>query len=168
MSTASPAAAVRSRFHAALAMVGWLALCYAAAALGGLAGAGPGEWYQALRKPAWHPPAWVFGPVWTALYSMMAVAAWLVWRRGGWAGQWRALGWFLVQWVFNAMWTPLFFGLRAPGLALVDILLLWLSIALTLRAFRPASLAAFVLMLPYAAWVSFAAVLNFALWRLNA
>ncbi len=154
-----------SGLRSALALAGWLLACFAAAAMGGLFM--PGEWYAALRKPAWNPPAWVFGPVWTALYTMMAVAAWLVWRRGGFAAQRRALALFLVQLALNAAWTPLFFGLRRPGLAFAEILLFWLALAATLLAFRPVSRGAAWLLAPYLAWVSFAAVLNFTLWRLN-
>lgn len=147
------------------ALVGWVLLCFAAAALGGLSM--PGEWYASLRKPSWNPPGWVFGPVWTALYAMMAVAAWLVWKRGGFAAQRRPLALFLGQLALNAAWTPLFFGLKQPGWAFAEIVLLWLAIAATLAAFRPASRAAAWLLAPYLAWVSFAATLNFTLWRLN-
>ncbi len=153
-------------FRSWLALVSWLALSFGAAAMGGLFM--PGEWYASLKKPAWNPPGWVFGPVWTALYTMMAVSAWLVWRRGGWAAQRRPLMLFLLQLVLNAAWTPLFFGLHWPGLAFAGIVLLWLAIAATLVAFRPASRTAAWLLAPYLAWVGFAAVLNFTLWRLNA
>jgi translocator protein len=149
-----------------LGLIGWLLLCFAAAAGGALFM--PGEWYAALNKPAWNPPDWIFGPVWTALYTMMAVAAWLVWRRGGFAGQGRPLGLFLAQLALNALWTPLFFGLRQPGVAFAEILLLWVAILATLLAFWPVSRAAAWLLAPYLAWVSFAAVLNGTLWRLNA
>ena len=149
----------------ALALVGWLLVCFAAAAMGGLFM--PGEWYAALKKPAWNPPAWVFGPVWTALYTMMAVAAWLVWRRDGFKAQRRPLGVFIVQLVLNAAWTPLFFGLHRPDLAFGEILLLWVAIGTTITVFRPVSRAAAWLLAPYLAWVSFAATLNFTLWRLN-
>ena len=148
-----------------LALGGWVVLCFAAASLGGFFM--PGEWYAALRKPPWNPPGWIFGPVWTALYAMMAVAAWLVWQRGGFKTQRRALSLFLVQLAFNAAWTPLFFGLHWTGVALAEIVLLWLAIAATLAAFRPVSRTAAWLLAPYLAWVSFAAVLNFTLWRLN-
>ena len=150
----------------ALALVGWLLVCFAAAVMGGLFM--PGEWYASLKKPSWNPPAWVFGPVWTALYTMMAVAAWLVWRRGGFAAQRRLLTLFLVQLALNAAWTPLFFGLKQPGWAFTEIVLLWLAIGATLFAFRPVSRVAAWLLAPYLAWVSFAATLNFTLWRLNA
>jgi tryptophan-rich sensory protein len=148
-----------------LGLIGWLALSFSAAAMGGLFM--PGEWYASLKKPAWNPPGWVFGPIWAALYTMMAVAAWLVWKRGGFAAQRRPLKLFLVQLALNALWTPLFFGLHWPGVAFVEILLLWQAIGATLVAFRSVSRAAAWLLWPYLAWVSFAAVLNFTLWRLN-
>jgi tryptophan-rich sensory protein len=143
------------------ALVGWVFICFAAASLGGLFM--PGEWYASLKKPTWNPPAWIFGPVWTALYTTMAAAAWLVWRRGGWAAQRRPLLLFLAQLALNAVWTPLFFGLHRPGLAFAEIVLLWLAIAASLAAFCSVSRAAAWLLVPYLAWVSFAAVLNFTL-----
>ncbi len=127
----------------------------------------PGEWYASLRRPSWNPPGWVFGPVWTALYAMMALAAWLVWKRGGFIQQRTALRLFLLQLALNAAWTPLFFGLHWPSVAFAEIVLLWLAIAATLAAFRRASRPAAWLLVPYLAWVSFAAFLNFTLWRLN-
>lgn len=154
-----------SRGKTILGLCGWLLACFAAAAMGGLFM--PGEWYASLQKPAWNPPGWIFGPVWTALYTMMAVAAWLVWKRGGFVAQRRPLALFLTQLSLNALWTPLFFGLHWPGLAFAEILLLWLAIAATIAAFRPVSRPAMLLLVPYLAWVSFAAVLNFKLWRLN-
>lgn len=149
-----------------LALAGWLLLCFGAASLGGFFG--PGGWYDTLKKPSWNPPGWLFGPVWSALYTMMGVAAWQVWRQGGWARQSRPLGIFLVQLALNALWTPLFFGWHLPGVAFAEIVLLWLAIAATMVAFRPVSRPALLLLAPYLAWVSFAAVLNFTLWRLNA
>lgn len=127
----------------------------------------PGEWYATLKKPSWNPPGWIFGPVWSALYTMMAVAAWLVWQRGGFVAQRRPLALFLAQLGLNALWTPLFFGLHRPGLAFAEILLLWVAIAATLAAFRRVNQATVWLLAPYLLWVSFAAVLNFELWRLN-
>lgn len=127
----------------------------------------PDEWYASLNKPSWNPPSWVFGPVWTVLYAMMATAAWLVWQRGGWAAQSRALSLYLVQLVLNAAWTPLFFGLKMPGLAFAEILLLFAAIIATALAFRRAGTVAALLLVPYAAWVGFASFLNFTLWRLN-
>ena len=127
----------------------------------------PGDWYATLKEPSWNPPGWIFGPVWTTLYAMMAVAAWLTWRQGGWIQQRRALRLFLVQLALNALWTPVFFGLHRPGVAFAEIVLLWLAIAWTIAAFWQVHRAAAGLLVPYLAWVSFAAVLNFTLWRLN-
>jgi len=140
-------------------------MCFGAAAFGGLFG--PGEWFAKLNKPAWNPPGWVFAPVWTALYTMMAVAAWLVWQRGGFVIRRRPQTLFLVQLVLNAAWTPLFFGLHLPGLAFAEIVVLWVAIAATLVSFHAVSRAAAWLLAPYLAWVTFAAALNHALWRLN-
>ncbi len=148
-----------------LALVGWLVLCFAAASMGALFM--PGEWYASLNKPSWNPPACVFGPVWSALYTIMAMAAWLVWQRGGFAAQRRPLALFLTQLALNALWTPLFFGLHQPGIAFAEIILLWLAIACTAAAFWRVSRVAAGLLVPYLAWVSFAMVLNGTLWKLN-
>jgi tryptophan-rich sensory protein len=160
----------RQKGRLALGFVGFIALCFAAAAFGGFFTAPatqPGAWYDWIRKPAWTPPSWLFGPVWTLLYGAMAVAAWLVWRAGGWAAQRRPLTLFVVQLVLNALWSLFFFGMQSPGLALIDIALLWLAILATLLAFRKVSALAAGLLVPYLLWVSFAAALNFAVWRLN-
>lgn len=143
----------------------WLAVCFGAAVFG--AQFMPGAWYAGLRKPAWNPPNWIFGPVWTALYAMMAVAAWLVWRRVGWRVGARPLGTFLVQLILNAIWSAIFFGLQRPAFAFAEIVLLWVAILATVLGFRRVSPVAAWLLVPYLAWVSFAAVLNFSLWRLN-
>jgi tryptophan-rich sensory protein len=148
-----------------LGLGGWLLACFAVAGVGGLFM--PGEWYARLAKPSWNPPSWVFAPVWTLLYTVMAVAAWLVWKRGGFAQQWPALGFFLVQLLFNGLWSPLFFGLRQPGLALVDLCLMWAALLGTIRMFWSVQPLAGGLLLPYLAWISFAGALNFAVWRLN-
>ena len=155
-----------SRGKVILGLCGWLLLCFAAASPGAVFM--PGEWFAALKKPAWNPPSWIFGPVWTALYAMMAAAAWLVWQRGGWKEQRKPLLIFLAQLALNAVWTPLFFGLHRPGVAFAEIVLLWLAIVATLVAFRPVNRTAAWLLVPYLAWVSFAAVLNGTLWSLNA
>lgn len=149
-----------------LGLVGWLALSFGASATGALFM--PGEWYASLRKPSWNPPGWVFGPVWSALYVAMAVAAWRVWLQASSPARRRALGAFFAQLALNALWTPLFFGLHRPGVAFAEIVFLWLAIAWTIAAFRPVHRAAAWLLAPYLAWVTFAAVLNFTLWRLNA
>ncbi len=124
----------------------------------------PGDWYASLNKPGWNPPSWVFGPVWTALYLMMAGSAWLVWRRDGWR---RPLWLYFTQLALNAAWTPVFFGAREIGWALVLIVVLWLAILVTLLSFLRVSRVAGGMLLPYLAWVSFAAFLNFTLWRMN-
>lgn len=127
----------------------------------------PGEWYASLAKPSWNPPGWVFAPVWTVLYILMGAAAWIVWRKAGFAGAPVALGLFILQLVLNALWSYLFFGIRQPALALVDIVALWLAILATTVGFRRVSVPAGALLLPYLAWVGFATALNFTLWRLN-
>lgn len=147
-------------------LCGWLLICFAAASFGAMFM--PDEWYAALKKPAWNPPGWVFGPVWTALYTMMAVAAWLVWRQGGFTRQHWPLGIFLAQLALNALWTPLFFGLHRPGVAFAEIMFLWLAIAWTIVAFWRENRISACMLMPYLAWVGFAAVLNCTLWRLNA
>jgi len=148
-----------------LSLAGWLALCFAAS--GTAVFVSTGGWYADLHKPSWNPPAWVFAPAWTLLYVMMAVAAWLVWREGGWKVQRRALGLFVLQWLLNALWTPLFFGMHHPGLAFAEIILLWWVLAATLVSFWRVRKATGILLMPYLAWVSFAAMLNFTIWRLN-
>ena len=147
------------------ALVGWLALTFSAALTGVFVSTE--GWYANLLKPSWNPPNGVFGPAWTLLYTMMAVAAWLVWQRGGWKAQKRALGLYLTQWALNALWTPVFFGLERPGLALAEIGTLWLTVLATLISFWSVRRMAGTLMIPYALWVTFAAALNFAIWRLN-
>lgn len=125
-------------------------------------------WYAQLNKPPWNPPDGLFGPVWTLLYILMGVAAWLVWRSGWQAPNVRsALILFAVQLVFNVLWSIIFFGLRSPGPALVEIVILWLLIlATTVQFFRLNTIGG-VLMLPYLLWVSFASVLNATVWSLN-
>jgi tryptophan-rich sensory protein len=146
----------------ALVLFGWLLLCFGAAAIGGFFP--PGAWYASLDKPSWNPPSWIFGPVWTLLYILMAVAAWLVWRERGWTG---VLLLFLLQLALNAAWSPLFFGLKRPLWGLVDIVALWLAIGATVIGFARVRPLAALLLAPYWAWVTFAAVLNFELWRRN-
>lgn len=144
-------------------------VCFGAAALGAAAtSSSVSGWYQTIAKPSWNPPDWIFGPVWSALYLTMAVAAWLVWRRGGWTQARPAMMWFGVQLALNALWSVLFFGMQRPGWAFGEIVVLWLSIVATVFAFHRHTRAAAILMLPYLVWSTFAAVLNFSLWRLNA
>ena len=147
-------------------LIGWLAGSFAAGWIGSRFM--PGAWYASLVKPAWTPPAMVFAPVWTVLYVMMGVAAWLVWRRAGFAGARAALGLFVVQLALNAIWSYLFFGLHRIDMALIDIAALLVMILLVMVLFWRKDWRAGALLLPYLAWVGFASCLNFALWRLNA
>ena len=157
----------RARNVTALAVA--LVLCYGAAAVGRLLGAGAdGGWYADLAKPSWTPPSWVFGPVWTLLYGMMAVAAWLVWLRRRQRPAAAAMALFAAQLALNAAWSPLFFGLHRPDIAFADIVLLWLALAATVWLFLRRSVLAGLVLVPYLLWVSFAVALNFAIWRLNA
>lgn len=145
-----------------------LAVCFATAAVGALlTAAAVHDWYPTLRKPPWTPPNWVFGPAWTTLYILMALAAWLVWRRGGWSASRGALGLFAIQLVLNAAWSGLFFNLRSPGIAFAEVLLLWCAILATLWAFAARSRPAAILFVPYLLWVTYAAALNGTIWRMN-
>jgi benzodiazapine receptor len=156
------------RMPAALGLGVSLAACYGAAALGTLASAPElGGWYARLAKPPWNPPNAVFGPVWTGLYGLMAVAAWRVWRKRAGRRTSGALALFGVQLGLNLAWSWIFFGGHAPGAAAFEIVLLAVVIAATLRAFRPLDRVAALMLVPYLAWVVFAAGLNIAIWRLN-
>jgi len=152
-----------------LKLLASLAVVLAAGGIGSVATARAiPTWYKGLAKPSFNPPEWLFGPAWTVLYLMMAVAAWLVWKQGiGAAGVKLALVVFLVQLVLNALWSVLFFGLRSPLAGLVGISGLWLAILATIVLFFRVSVPAGILLLPYIAWVSFAALLNAAIFRLN-
>lgn len=140
--------------------------------VGGLSGIATASsvstWYQALQRPPWTPPSWVFGPVWMALYVLMGVASWLVWRVGWHDPRVRtALGVYGVQLGLNFLWSIIFFGLRNPGWALVDIIALWALIVVTLVRFQRVTPAAGLLLVPYALWVTYAATLNGGVWWLN-
>lgn len=148
-------------------LVGWLALTFAAAAVGAVASSGAGSFYEQLILPGWAPPAWVFAPVWAVLYFLMGVAAWLVWEARGFAGARTALVFFLVQLAVNALWPWLFFVLRHGALAFAGIVLLWLLVFGTLVAFRRSQRWAAVLLLPYLAWVSYAGALTWFTWKFN-
>ncbi len=147
-----------------LALGAFAAAVTVAAAVGALGVQGTQAEYAGLEQPSWAPPSWLFGPVWTVLYAMVAVAGWLVWQRVGWGP---ALWAYAGQLVLNAAWTPLFFGAGRYGLAFVDIVLLWLAIGVTVVLFRRVSRPAAGLLVPYWMWVSYAAALNLAIWQLN-
>lgn len=164
--------AERRGARGALALVGWLALAAAAGALGGLASRDAGTFYAALAKPAWAPPSWLFAPVWSALYLLMGVAAWLVWRErpaasGGQRARRLGLTLFVGQLVLNALWTWLFFAWRQGAWAFGEIVLLLVAVALTAWHFGRVRRVAAYCLVPYLAWVGFAAALTWAVWRAN-
>jgi tryptophan-rich sensory protein len=150
-----------------LGLAGWLLIAFLAATIGATASISARDFYAEMARPSWAPPGSVFGPVWTALYAMMGVAAWLVWRAQGLSGAGAALLLFVVQLAVNALWSWLFFGWRQGALAFVDILVLWVLIAATIALFGRVSRVAAALLVPYLAWVTFASFLNFSIWRLN-
>lgn len=145
--------------------IGWLGLTFGAAWLGSRFL--PDEWYQNLTKPTWNPPSSIFAPVWTVLYLLMAIAAWLVWRRYGIVGAIFPLTVFFFQLVLNAAWSWLFFGRHRPDVAFLDIIALWVAILVTLTSFWGLEVFAGVLLIPYLAWVSFATILNWTIWQMN-
>lgn len=151
-----------------LALILFIVAAFVVAAIGGSATASSvGDWYLGLSKPTWNPPSWVFGPAWTLLYLLMSIAAWRVWLRRDEPGATRTLQLHGLQLVLNALWSIFFFGMRRPDLALIDILiLLGLLIVIQFRLFRFDRTAAY-LWLPYVAWVTFATMLNKAIWLLN-
>lgn len=145
----------------------WLLITFVAAAIGAMASVNAATFYASLVRPGWAPPGGVFAPVWTTLYIFMALAAWLVWRVNGFRAARGALILFLVQLALNALWSWLFFGWQLGALAFAEVLLLWLTIIATLISFWRIRTLAGALLLPYFAWVSFAAALNFMVWQLN-
>ncbi len=150
-----------------LGLAGWLVATFAVSAVGALASIQARPFYGALAQPAWAPPPWLFGPVWTALYAMMAIAAWLVWRSGGWRPNRAALSLYSGQLVLNGLWSWLFFAWSRGALAFADILVLWVLIVATLVSFWRVRPLAGALLVPYLLWVTFATVLNYSLWQLN-
>lgn len=157
-----------SSMRAVAGWIGWVALSLAAGQVGNLLGnAAASPLYRRLDLPSWAPPGAVFAPVWITLYVLMGTAAWLVWRERGFDGARAALTLFIVHLLFNAAWTGIFFGLGAPGLAFAEIVVLWLMIAALVVLFWRQRALAGVLLLPYLAWVTFAAALNYAIWRMN-
>ena len=150
-----------------LGLLFWLLLCYAVSAIGAVASVQAREFYAQLVQPDWAPPGWVFGPVWTTLFTLMAISAWLVWRKGGWPANRIALSLFIVQLAFNALWSWLFFAWNLGAVAFIEVLLLWALILATLVSFSRRQVGAAILLLPYLLWVGFASLLNFSLWQLN-
>jgi tryptophan-rich sensory protein len=150
-------------------MAVWLGMCYAVMLVGSVwTRSSVGTWYAGLARPAWTPPGWVFGVVWPGLYTMMAVAAWLVWRRqGGAIAATMPLVLFVVQLALNLFWSAVFFALERPGAAFAEICVLWVAVFATMLAFKKVTAPAGWLMAPYALWITFALVLNLAIWRMN-
>lgn len=148
-------------------LAAWLGVTFLTAAIGSVASIRAASFYQLLEQPAWAPPAAVFGPVWTALYTLMGFAAWWVWRADGFAAAANALRLYLAQLVLNASWSWVFFAWQLGTLSLVNIALLWVLIVATIVAFWRRQPLAGILLVPYLLWVSFAAALNLALWQLN-
>jgi tryptophan-rich sensory protein len=156
-----------SRTASWLGLVGWVALCLAAGAVGAVASVRAADFYLQLQRPGWAPPPWLFGPVWTVLYVLMGVAAWLVWRERGWTRARSALSLFVVQLACNAAWTWLFFAWRRGELALADIVLLAALIVATMAAFARVRTLAAALLVPYLLWVLFATALTASVWQRN-
>ena len=150
-----------------LGFVGWLVLTFAASAIGAVASIQAKAFYSQLAQPAWAPPPSLFGPVWTVLYALMAIAAWLVWRSEGIRTHRIAFSFFGSQLVLNAFWSWLFFAWHLGALAFADIVLLWVFIVATLVSFWRVRPLAGALLIPYLLWVSFASVLNYSVWQLN-
>lgn len=145
----------------------WLAVCFAAAGIGAAASIRAASFYGGITQPSWKPPASVFGPVWTVLYAMMGISAWLVWRSGGLRANRRSLGTFLVQLGVNGLWSWLFFSWHRGALAFADIVLLWVLVLATLAGFWRVQKIAGALLIPYLLWVTFAGALNYFVWQLN-
>jgi tryptophan-rich sensory protein len=166
-----PPAAVRIepvRLADWLVLLGFVALCLGAAALGGIFTLpGLGAWYHSLHKPPLIPPRWMLGPIWIAAYLDMAVAAWLVWRRRHAHRVAIPMALFAEQLILNVAWPAVFFTLRKPALAAGEAVLLWVSILINVIAFRGISTAAATLLEIYLLWVTFVAALTIIIWRLN-
>ena len=165
MRTAQFAASPRSRRSQVLGLLAWLAVVFAAAGLGAIASIDASSFYGQLNRPPWSPPAAVFGPVWSALYALMGIAVWLVWRRS--EDTQRALRLFIGQLAANALWSWLFFAWHHGALAFIDALLLLVLIAATIVSFWRLNRVAAVLLVPYILWVGFASVLTWAVWHRN-
>jgi benzodiazapine receptor len=151
-----------------LSLLPFVVVCLAVAGIGALfTNSSVKTWYPQLHRPEWTPPNWIFGPVWTTLYLMMAFSAWLIWRGSSWSAARFALLLFAIQLVLNMLWSAVFFGMRRIGAAFAEILLLWMMIIATTVAFYSLSLLAAWLLIPYIAWVGLASYLNFRIWQMN-
>jgi tryptophan-rich sensory protein len=152
----------------AIGLIGWLLLSFAAAAIGGMASIEAGDFYAQLDRPAWAPPGWVFGPVWSLLYALQGISAWLIWRQRPSAGPRRtALALFIVQLAINALWSWLFFAWHRGGLAFGEVVLLLAMIVATTAMFWRIRALAGALLIPYLLWVGFATALTYSIWQRN-
>ena len=124
-------------------------------------------WYAFINKPLFSPPNWIFGPVWTLLYILMGISAFLIWKKRDNLKTKQALVFYGIQLILNALWSIIFFGMHNPGLALLEIIILWLFILITLIKFYKINKTAGLLFIPYLLWVSFASILNYVIWMLN-
>lgn len=150
-----------------LGLVMWLLITFAAAGIGAVASANAGAFYGKLSQPEWAPPASLFGPVWTLLYILIAIAAWLVWKDAGFRGASLALSMMIVQLAANALWTWIFFAWHRGALAFVEIIVLWILIVITMILFWRVRTVAGVLFVPYLLWVTFASALTYSMWQRN-
>ncbi len=151
-----------------IGLIIFIAICLAAGGLGAIATTPEIDgWYKTIARPSWNPPDWIFGPVWTTLYVLMAIAAWLVWKPAGFKAAAMPLTLFAIQLLLNIAWSWIFFRLHEPGWAFAEVVVLWLAIVATTVTFFRCSTIAGWLLVPYVAWVSFASVLNFAIWQMN-
>ena len=148
-------------------LIVWLLISFAAAAVGGIASASAGDFYAQLNRPPWSPPGWLFGPVWSVLYALQGVSAWLVWREPRAAGRRAALAAFLAQLAVNALWSWLFFAWRQGGIAFGEVVLLFAMVAVTAALFWRIRPLAGALLLPYLLWVGFATALTYSIWQRN-
>ncbi len=158
-----------NKFKSIAGLVFWIGICYLTAWLGAQVSPGiaSADWYDAINKPDWNPPSWVFGPVWTLLYTLMGIAAWQVWRNYGFENARNALIFFMIQLILNGLWSQIFFGMQEIGWAFAEILVLLTAIIITTYLFFQKSRLAGWLMVPYIVWVVFASVLNGTIWWLN-
>lgn len=150
-----------------LGLIGWLFITFIAAGIGSIASSKASIFYQQLILPEWAPPGWIFAPVWTILYLLMGIDAWLVWRLQGFRAARIPLSLYIIQLAINALWTWLFFVWRLGKIAFVEIILLWILISFTFIAFLRIRIIYGVLLIPYLAWISFASVLTYVIWKLN-
>jgi translocator protein len=150
-----------------LGLIGWLLITFIAAGIGTIASSKAGIFYQQLIRPEWAPPAWIFAPVWTILYLLMGIDAWLVWRVQGFRAARISLSLYIIQLAINALWTWLFFVWRQGKISFIGIVILWILILCTLIAFWRVRIINGILLIPYLAWVSFASLLTYVTWKLN-